>query len=619
MIGFLVHDDRFFPANSAVVACRSLRTYRYQSTEQLGFLRIHFFRNASKNNYFLRDERYTVCVAGTLIFKNVYGLDAVHHLREELRAGNAMEDLFASLRGPYTLLLIDRKLGELIILNSREGLRNCYVAVRNGLCAYSTNLLMLAALSGAGPSAEGVRQFIHVGGVLDQKTIFEDVEVVSAASLNVYRDSIWTTRRLWRLQPSVPDQSITREDATSKVAEMFISNLGFTSQLQPGRAATDLTGGTDSRTLLCCLMENHAKPIASTAGPSGFVDVEIARRVAANLGVEHYWYRPTWEDVTPESIDRAVELADGTRNVIGLAKILPYYAEKAQRFDFITGGGGGPLFKDHYWLFEFNRVGLGREPDWKRIAKLSIVKYAIRDDFFSGFADRIMENLTTKLQQRSALVKGTNNQKLDFVYFDLKVPAFGGQDFSLTTQFVDTLHPMLDGTNVQYSINLPPSIRIRDILLFGIIQSLRPKIRWMQTDSGLPTIPQVGLYSWLRVLRLRRYTQAAIRKTRTALFGSSGEGTDQSQGINRLQSLGYFDLLNPASMTVRPFVSSPVLAEFTNSPCRQPNQSYVIATISAELFFQRVKYLSAETNRPATTELIPTEWGFPDRYSRPLD
>ena len=109
--------------------------------------------------------------------------------------------------------------------------------------------------------------------------------------------------------------------------------------------------------------------------------------------------------MTNEQIARAVELADGNRNVISLAKALPYYEEKARRFDVITGGAGGPLFKDHYWLFEFNRVGLGREPNWNRIARLSVVAHAIQDDFFSGFRDCIVDNLAALFRERSAAVK----------------------------------------------------------------------------------------------------------------------------------------------------------------------------------------------------------------------
>ena len=108
MFGFLIHDERLFSTSVAVGACRALRTYSYQNTEHMGLLRIHFFRNASLNSYFASDERYTICVTGTLIFNNVHGRRALSNLLDALHSGRELVDLFDQFRGPYTLIQIDR-------------------------------------------------------------------------------------------------------------------------------------------------------------------------------------------------------------------------------------------------------------------------------------------------------------------------------------------------------------------------------------------------------------------------------------------------------------------------------------------------------------------------------
>ncbi len=604
MIGFLVHDNRLFSSNMAVGACRALRTYGYENTLQIGELSIHFFRNGWANNYYTQDDRYTLCAAGTLIFDSMHGIRALQNVLEEVSIGKTITDLFDRFRGPYTLIQLDHLLGEVTILNSREGLRNLYLTEQHGLKAYSTNLLLLAALTGAAPDRAGVREFLHIGTVLEQKTIFENIELVPAASVHTYSGNSWTVRRLWRLSTSTPDHSITREQATNAVTNSFVHNLQFTSSVPAGRVAADLTGGTDSRTVLCCLMETFLTPVASTSGSADFVDVRIAKKVAEKLGIEHYWYQPAPISVTQEQIAAAVEIADGSREIVDVAKLLPYYEQKAQRFDLITGGAGGPLFKDHYWLYEFNRVGLRREPHWDRIANFSMVKYAVRDDFLTDFGDRIMDYLAAMLRRRSSEANGTNNQKLDFVYFDLKVPAFAGQDFSLTTQFMDAYHPLLDWKNVQYSINLPPEIRIRNTLLFGIIERLRPELRWVLTDSGLPAIPPVGVNSWLRLLRGRRYIEAGMRKLRRAVIGASGEQTNQSDDIAQLQKLGYFDFLEHRSLAISSYVSAPTLTAFKNEPHRQPNQHYLIGTLSLQLFFDRAKELAREARTAGAVKAV---------------
>jgi hypothetical protein len=483
------------------------------------------------------------------------------------------------------------------LLNSREGLRNCFFAIRNDVRAYSTNLLLLAALTEAAPCADGVRQFIHIGAIMERKTLFEHIELLPAASLHTYCDERWSASRLWRLTPSAPDRGISRQGAIKTLTDSFVQNFEFVANMDKGRVAADLTGGTDSRTVLCALMEQCLTPVVSTSGAEDFVDVRIARRIANTLGLEHYWYPPATGQMTDERLARAVELADGNMCPIRLAIRLPYYEEKGRRFDVITGGGGGLLFKDQYWLYEFNRVGLKREPHWDRIAKFSLAAHAVQDEFFLGFGDQIMDHLAELFRRHSSQVTGTNNQKLDFVYFDLKMPAFFGPAFSLTTQFMDIFHPMLDGDNVQYSINLPPEIRMRNILQFGMIRCLRPELAWIPTDTGLPAIPPVGVYSWLRVLRTRRYIETAIRKLRKGFLGSSGERTSISINIAELRTLGYFDLLEHSSLAFSSLISSSKLAEFKDSLGKQPNQNYVIGTLAVQLFFQRVKGLREEARK----------------------
>jgi hypothetical protein len=583
MLGFLVHDEDLFPSSEAIRACRALRTYEYQGTDGLGRLRVHFFRNASPNTYFASDERYTLGITGTLIVAGVHGQLAITHLLDRLRGGRTLPELFDELKGPYNLVLIDRRAEELSILNSREGLRNFFATTSNGLNAYSTNLLLLAALTGSRPSPDGVRQYLHLNATIGRPTIFHGIERLPPAVLHRHRDDRWSATRLWRIQVSPPDPAVSRPQATRQLMELFLRDFEFTARIDEGRVVSDLTGGTDSRLVLCCLMEKHSRPVASTAGGEDFVDVSIARRVASRLSIDHYWYRPT--TLSHDRIARAVELSDGIMSPISLAKELPYYDEKARRFDVITGGAGGPLFKDHYWLYEFNRVGLPREPHWTRIARFSLVGHAIQDDFVSGFDDTIVDNMAELFRAHSANVTGTNNQKLDFVYFDLKTPSVSSPAFSLATQFMDIFHPMVDGRNVQFSINLPPAIRIRNILQFGVIRQLRPELSWIPTDNGLPTIPPIGLHSWLRILRARRYVTTAIRK----LQHSSGQraGTDAEQ----LRGLGYLDLLEHSSLAFSSLVSSRTLAEFKDDPLVEPNQSYLIASLDLQLFFERVKEL----------------------------
>jgi hypothetical protein len=595
MIGFLLHDNRIFSADEAMAACRVLRTFSYTNTESMGNIHVHFYRNTWPNNYYQSDQHFRIAVAGTIIFRDSYGNAALKNILRCLLSGQTLEQLFPEFRGPYTLLLIDRVKEMAWVLNSREGLRQCYLSTRNTGKAFSTNLLLLAALTGGEPSPEGVRQFIHLGATMEQETIFSNVNRVLPASLHQYTNKRWAESRLWRVRVEQPDSHMSYQRARDTLIQSFSNCFNFLSNRDSKRVVADLTGGTDSRTVLCCLMEIHPNPVTTTSGPSDFSDVKIARRIAARLGLEHYWYNTTSRALVQAELDRAVELADGNLCPISLAKGLAYYEEKARRFDFITGGGGGPLFKDHYWLYEFNRVGLSREPNWDRIVNLSLVSHTIDDDYFVGYEDGILHGIAELFRRYSAQISGSNNQKLDFVYFDLKSPSLTSPFFTLTTQFMDVHHPMLDGENVQFSINLPPSIRKSNILLFSIIQSLRPEIAWILTNDGLPTVPPVNLHWWLRIFRGRRYLATAYRKSRRLMLGTSGERSNSSLDIREIERMGYFDFLNYPSLTFSEFISMSKLDAFKSSTETEPGKSYIVKTLAAQLFFLRVKEIREQS------------------------
>lgn len=603
MIGFLLHDDKIFSADDAIAACCALRTFSYTNTESVGNVHVHFFRNAWHNNFYYTDQRFLISVAGTLIFRHSHRDAAIRRILHCLLSGQTIEELYPEFRGPYTLVLLDRVKQSACVLNSREGLRHCYVSTRNTGKAFSTNLLLLAALTGGEPSPEGVRQFIHLGTTMEDKTLFADINRVLPASLHLYANNQCSEFRLWRLKVEPPDSHLSCHDAADTLIRSFSDGFTFLSNVDGRKVVADLTGGTDSRMVLSCLMEVHPSPVTTTSGPNDFIDVQIARRIASKLGLEHYWYDQVPMELVQSQLDRAVELADGTMSPIRLGRQLSYYEEKASRFDFITGGTGGALFKDHYWLFEFNRVGLSREPNWDRVTRFSLMPHAVEDDYFIGYDDNILSNMAELFRRCASQISGTNNQKLDFLYFDLKAPALAGAAFSLTTQFLDVYHPMLDAENVQFSINLPPEIRLRNILQFSIIQRLRPEIAWILTNTGLPSIPPVGLHSWLRMLRGYRYFATAWRKFRTSMLGSSGHSVNVSIDIKEIQRRGYFDLLEYSSLAFAPLISASKLAVFKSLPEEEPNTSYLLKTLSVQLFFLRVNEIKKEIQAKAVSAL----------------
>jgi len=299
------------------------------------------------------------------------------------------------------------------------------------------------------------------------------------------------------------------------------------------------------------------------------------------------------QQVNNDMVLQAIEIADGGLNPFPLIKSLPYFEEKASKFNIVLGGNGGPLFKDHYWLFEFNRINRMKEPNWHRIASLSINDYPIQDMLFINQKEGIYDYLAKMFLKHSKNIEGTNNQKLDYVYFDLKCPAFHAPHFSLANQFMDVYHPLMNGDLVEYMLNIKPDIRKRNVLQFSMIYRNNKKLAWIRTDNECPAVPSTGKFSFLKVYVFWRYFRAFLRKFYILVLKRNFVKAVHSLGdiTNHLQALGYYDLLKYDRLKTAPLFSEKELYRMMDNIDASSNMTYILNILAIELFIKRVEDL----------------------------
>jgi len=369
--------------------------------------------------------------------------------------------------------------------------------------------------------------------------------------------------------------------------------LRILNNIDGNKIISDLSGGTDTRTILSFLLKYHNNITVSTAGPSNHLDVIISKKIAKRMGLKLYWYDDSKVsiEISHEKIMEALEIADGTLNPFSLLKSLPFIKEKGKNYDLILGGNGGPLFKDHFWLFEFNRINRMREPNWKRIANLAMNDYPVQDTLFIEPKEKIYSYLEKMFREHSKKIKGTNNQKLDYIYFDLKCPSFMAPQFSLTNQFFDLYHPLLNGDIVEYMVNIRPDIRKRNILQFSIIYKNNKQLAWIKTDNACPAVPSTGKFALLRGYVIWRYFRAFLRKFYVLVLKSSFTRAVHSLSNigEELKKLGYFDLLNYDSMKIKSIISEKEFDRIVNNPNESSNNSYILNILAVELFIKHVE------------------------------
>jgi hypothetical protein len=424
--------------------------------------------------------------------------------------------------------------------------------------------------------------------------LFADISIIPAATLSELGKPQAPRQVLWR--PTVQSPYAPDSDAqiVDHLHEMFVTAMD--TELLDSRKAfgTDLTAGTDSRTVLSYLLRSGQRVVASTAGPAGNVDVDRAKLIAAKAGVEHYWYPvENTVDFDQDNLNDCVEYSDCSMSPFGLLKQVAYFQEKSRRFDILFGGNGGPLFKDHYWLFEWNRIDRADEPNWARIARYSLTEGRVNESLFANGIDylRHMENL---FRENTAGLRGANNQKLDFMYFDFKNQWFAAAQFTFASKFLDTYHPMCDGRLVEYSMSIRPWIRQRARLQSELIYRNHPGIAWVLTDNYVPCVPDVGLRYPLRLTRAIRYLRAARRKFFDFVLDRRNKSRD-------LRASTFLDSLQKTTLAARfrqpellrlaPMLNLPEVTRLFGSVSEGMHSGYVQRLIAVEAILDRVEAL----------------------------
>jgi len=595
MIGYVIvpREEQWIRKGVSIIS--KLKTFKFFKRLESDHAAALLFKNEHKNSYFHEDRGFTLCVTGTFIFKDLGGLEALRCISESLSQEENYSAIYQFISGPFNLIIHNKKKKKLDVLTSREGLQSGFQAIKEGKSFFSSSLILIAALMNSAIDLESVRDFVSIGATVNGRTIFDGVYQMDSASIYKEDGSSWQNEKLWKIEVEEKPFDYSNNEIVDQFEKRMEANLAFLKNYRTNEICTDLSGGTDSRTVLAALLKTKGNVHINVAGPADHEDVVIHRKVADKLNLHSLWYPDPLQkfEVTSDKIDEAVEIADGTRNPITLMPALPFFKLRSEKYRMLMGGNGGPLFKDHYWLFEFNRVGKKQEPNWRRIAHLSTVDYPWQDNVFKD-NEREGDRLAEIYHNHSKQIKGTNNQKLDFVYFDLKIKAYHAPQFTTCNQFFDIYHPLCDGNLVEFSMNIKPDIRKRANLQFSLIYKNNKDLAWIPTNNYCPAVPSMGKFFYLRWYVVMRYALALWRKVGMYVLGRNIlPSVYKMSGIyEQLNSLGYVEkYLDFERMHTAAIFNREEFTRMIQEPYASSNLDYLLNAMAVELAIEKKERL----------------------------
>src|SRR5438094_392680 len=268
----------------------------------------------------------------------------VHHYEED-------PSFPARLNGRFHGLVTDRTSGTATLFNDRYGMHRIYYHESKEAFYFAAEAKAILAvrpeLRRIDP--QGLGEFVSCGCVLEDRTLFEGVQVLPGASAWIFRNGAIEWKGTYFKPRDWEDQSLLEPEAYyHELRDIFSRNLPryFGGQ---ERIAMSLTGGLDTR----MIMAWHKPPPGSlpcyTFG--GMIrdcrDVLIARQVARACEQSHEVI-PVGEDFLscfPHYAERTVYLTDGCADVSRSPDL--YVNEKAREIAPVrmTGNYGGEVLR----------------------------------------------------------------------------------------------------------------------------------------------------------------------------------------------------------------------------------------------------------------------------------
>ena len=257
----------------------------------------------------------------------------------------------ASLNGRFHGLLTDRKRGTAMLFNDRYGMHRIYYHESKDAFYFAAEAKAILAVRPELRSVDprGLGEFVACGCVLEDRTIFQGIQVLPPGSAWTFRDGsieckgAYFQPREWEAQ-----EPLDHETYYQQLREIFACNLPrYFNGGEP--VGMSLTGGLDTR----MIMAWH-KPASGSLPCYSFggmfrdcQDVVLARKLAGACGQSHEVIPVGSEFLSrfPHYAERTVYLTDGSLDVSHSPDL--YVNERAREIAPVrmTGNYGGEVLR----------------------------------------------------------------------------------------------------------------------------------------------------------------------------------------------------------------------------------------------------------------------------------
>ncbi len=307
---------------------------------------------------------YADCMPALNPEKNVVLIFAGEHFSDDVQRGETKasvlleqyeskgENFLRQLNGWFCGLLIDLRVGKVILFNDRYGMQRLHYYEDGSRLLFGAEAksLLKVAPELRQLDMRGVGELISCNCVLNHRTIFSKISVLPGGVAWSWDEAGHHAKKTY-FSPS-EWQNLQPLDETT-----FLARLAETARVimpryfrEKGRIGMSLTGGLDSRMIMACLnLAPGELPCYTFGGKKDMLDITIARQVAEACGQTYSVLRldPSFFTDFPGLAEKTVYLTDGT---VDVSSAHDMFFNKAARLIApirITGKFGSEVVRDH--------------------------------------------------------------------------------------------------------------------------------------------------------------------------------------------------------------------------------------------------------------------------------
>lgn len=386
--------------------------------------------------------------------------------------------------GFYSAVIYDSVDSKVHIFTDRYGLRQLYWTNCDDCFLWSSEVKTFLEHPSFKASIDplAVKQFFELGHLLENRTWFNNVELVPSGTvitwdMNVKRTSFY---QYWWWDRIKPYEGVVNEkEVTEELGRLFINAVHKRCEVG-NNIGIQLSGGLDSRAILAATSNDNSQIQALTFGKEKSDDVKFASQAARIKSVNHHILGINEENWLPPRF-QGVWWTDGMADLIHMHGIIAL--EKRKEIAINLNGYAGDII-----------LGGSR------------IKY--KEQLHKGMDINLLSKV---MNCETSLLEGFENykelNKLDYYFLQNRVRRFTYGGTKLTLTGIEHRKPFFDNDLIEFNYSLPDSYRFNSYIykkmLLNEFPDLFNTIPWSKT--GVPIGHSAALETVYSSLRMGKH------------------------------------------------------------------------------------------------------------------